>query len=229
MPEKFVALVPVKAISERVPGKNMRGFNGRPLLHYILDTLEKTPEIFIISINTDSPEAAEYAQRFSKVVIHERPPELRGNDVPMNRIIADELSRLEGDYFLQTHATNPLLTSATVSEAIKTFLNLRDNDSLFSVLPCQSRFYDQNGIAVNHDPRNLINTQDLPPLYEENSCLYVFTRDSFNRGGQNRLGVNPALFSMSRIESQDIDTEEDFILAELLWKSLQPGMKKQAG
>lgn len=223
MSEQFVALVPIKAISERVPGKNMRLFNGRPLLFYILDTLEKTPEISQVSINTDSADAAEYAQRFSKVVVHERPDELRGNTVPMNRIIADELSRLEGDYFLQTHTTNPLLTPATISKAIKTFLNLRGQESLFSVLPYQSRFYDQKGIAVNHDPSNLINTQDLPPLYEENSCLYIFTREAFNRGGQNRLGTNPALFPMSRTESQDIDTEEDFLLAEMLWKSLHSG------
>lgn len=221
MREDFIALVPVKAVSERVPGKNMRAFNGRPLLHYILETLEKIPEISCISVNTDSEQAAEYAMRFSKVRIHERPQALRGGHISMNAIIADELARLDGEHFLQTHATNPLLSDRTIRSAIAAYENGRpEADALFSVMAHHSRFYDQKGLALNHDPAVLLNTQDLKPIYEENSCLYIFSREAFFAAGQNRLGRCPRIYTMNRTESQDIDTEEDFLLAEALWKLL---------
>lgn len=221
MDKKIIALVPVKAVSERVPGKNMRDFNGKPLLHYILNTLEQIPEIACVSVNTDSEQAAEYAVRFSKVVIHERPLEIRGGHISMNSIIADELARLEGDHFLQTHATNPLLGSDTIRNAIAAYRQgLSQYDALFSVLEHRSRFYDGNRKPINHDPAKLINTQDLNPVFEENSCLYLFSREAFFNAGQNRLGTRPMLYPMDRIESQDIDTEEDFLLAEFMHKVL---------
>lgn len=221
MIKDFIALVPIKAVSERVPGKNMRSFNGRPLLHYILETLEQIPEVAQISVNTDSEEAAEYASRFSKVLIHERPIELRGGHISMNAIIADELARLDGEHFIQTHATNPLLDAATVQSAIAAYNEAwPEADALFSVLERRGRFYDENRKAINHDPARLINTQDLSPVYEENSCLYIFSRAAFFAANQNRLGTRPMLYSMGRVESQDIDTEEDFLLAEHLWRML---------
>lgn len=221
MIKDFIALVPIKAVSERVPGKNMRDFNGRPLLHYILETLEQIPEIAQISINTDSEKAAEYASRFSKVLIHERPIELRGGHITMNAIIAYELARLDGEHFLQTHATNPLLSSKTIQNAIEAYQeSWPEADALFTALEHRSRFYDENRKAINHDPARLINTQDLNPIYEENSCLYLFSREAFYAAGQNRLGTRPMLYPMGKIESQDIDTEEDFLLAENLWRAL---------
>lgn len=221
MIKDFIALVPIKAISERVPGKNMRDFNGRPLLHYILETLEQIAEIVRVSVNTDSEEAADYASRFSKVIIHERPLALRGGHISMNAIIADELARLDGEHFIQTHATNPLLGAATIRSAIEAYKAVYpESDALFSVLERRGRFYDEYKKPINHDPARLINTQDLSPVYEENSCLYIFSRAAFAAAKQNRLGTRPALFSMGRAESQDIDTEEDFLLAEHLWRTL---------
>lgn len=223
MPETLTALVPVKAISERVPGKNMRLFNGKPLLHYILATLESVPEITRICVNTDSSAAADYARRFSKVTVHERPAALCGNHIPMNRIIAHDLSLAEGEHFLQTHATSPLLEGATIQKALAAYRALQTEDALFSVAEHRSRFFDAHLRPINHDPRVLLNTQDLPPVYEENSCLYLFSRKAFVEGGNNRLGTHAAMFPMSRYESQDIDTEEDFVLAEILWKILHGG------
>lgn len=218
MSKTITAIVPVKANSERVPGKNMRLFNGRPLLHYILATLQEIPEISLISVNTDSDAAADYAGRFSKVKIWERPEELRGHHISMNSIIANELSHLEGDHFLQTHATNPLLGAETIRKAISAYFDQKEHDALFSVTSRRSRFYDDKSLPVNHNPKKLINTQDLAPLYEENSCLYLFSREAFHAGVNNRLGVSPAMFVTHPYESHDIDTEEDFVLAELLWK-----------
>ena len=111
--------------------------------------------------------------------IVERPLELRGHDVSMNKIIDYDISQFPADLYLQTHSTNPLLGVETITAAIERFIKINPNkDSLFSVTRFQTRFYHENGEALNHDPAVLIKTQDLPVLYEENSCIYLFTKEA---------------------------------------------------
>ena len=88
---------------------------------------------------------------------------------------------------------------------------------MFSVTKQQTRFYDKNVVAINHDPKKLIRTQDLEPWYEENSNLYLFTKESFKETGA-RIGKNPVLFETSKIESIDIDDIDDFNIAEAILK-----------
>jgi CMP-N-acetylneuraminic acid synthetase len=117
---------------------------------------------------------------------------------------------------LQTHSTNPLLKPETVSRAIQSLLtNYPTRDSLFSVTRLQTRLYDQNGHAINHDPSILIQTQDLPPVYEENSCLYIFAREHLLKR-HHRIGEKPMMFEMDADEAWDIDEELDFAITDFL-------------
>ena len=79
----------------------------------------------------------------------------------------------------------------------------------------QTRLYDQHGRAINHDPAELLQTQDLPPVYEENSCMYIFTRENLLRRG-HRIGDRPLLFEIEAEEAWDIDEELDFAITEFL-------------
>ena len=88
-------------------------------------------------------------------------------------------------------------------------------DSLFSVTRMQTRLWDQSGRAINHDPAILLQTQDLPPVYEENSCLYIFKRKTL-LAHRNRLGERPMMFEIDPPEAWDIDEELDFQIVELL-------------
>lgn len=214
---EMMALLPMKGHSERVPNKNMRSFAGRPLYHHVLHALISCPYIKAIHIDTDSEViAGDARQHFGeRVEIIERPPEICGDFVSMNVIINYDLSRVAGDYFLQTHSTNPLLTTNTLNRAIELFLEAREHDSLFSVTRLQSRLYDKGARAINHNPNEMLRTQDLPPVYEENSNLYLFSRKSFEKCGR-RIGENPILFEMSKMEAIDIDDEADFRLAEYI-------------
>lgn len=214
---RVTALVPIKDHSERVKGKNFRDFCGKPLYQHILLTLDRTYAVDEIVIDTDSPRVIEEAPSVSpKVRVLDRPAELRGDAVSTNKLFAYDLTQTEADIYVQTHATNPLLKSETVARALRTFVDAEDKyDSLFSVNRFQSRFYMQDGKPVNHDPEVLIPTQDLKPVYEENSCLYVFTKESFSKR-HRRIGLNPMLFPTPQIESVDIDDEFTFRLAELL-------------
>jgi CMP-N-acetylneuraminic acid synthetase len=214
---KVTALLPIKEHSERVKNKNFRLFNGKPLYHHILETLDNTYAIDEIIIDTDSYVVINEAQKiFNKVTIHERPKELRGDFVSVNKIIEYDISKSDSNIFVQTHATNPLLKAETLAIALKKFIESEDNnDSLFSVNRYQSRFYTHKGEAINHIPDELLRTQDLPPVYEENSNFYIFTKESFHKK-KRRIGENPILFEMSRIEAIDIDDEFSFKLAEIL-------------
>jgi CMP-N-acetylneuraminic acid synthetase len=214
---KIVALVPMRHHSQRVPGKNFRPFAGKPLFHYIISTLLSTPEVSQVVVDTDSSPIMQGLQLlFPTVTIIERPPELRGDTVSMNEILVYDTSQVLADYYLQTHTTNPLLSSSTTSRAIQAFLgHLPEYDSLFSVTRLQTRLWDQAGRAINHDPSVLIQTQDLPPVYEENSCIYIFDRQTL-LSRRNRLGKHPLLFEMDAAEAWDIDEELDFSITEFL-------------
>ena len=109
----------MKAHSERVPGKNMRLLHGRPLFHWIIDALNSSGVISEIIINTDSDEITANAKQHFDVSIHMRPDHLLNikSDEP-NQIMAYDLKKTDGEYFLQTHSTNPLLKPQTIKKAV---------------------------------------------------------------------------------------------------------------
>jgi CMP-N-acetylneuraminic acid synthetase len=214
---KLAALVPMRHHSQRVPGKNYRLLAGKPLYQHILETLLACAEIDEVVVNTDSPLVVEgISKDFPQVRILVRPVHLRADDVPMNEILAYDTAQVEADFYLQTHTTNPLLRQETISAAIQKFTSLYPAyDSLFSVTRLQTRLWDQLGRAINHNPAVLLQTQDLPPVYEENSCLYIFRRETLLTR-RNRLGERPFLFEIPADEAWDIDDELDFAVTDFL-------------
>lgn len=220
MARRIVGLLPMKANSERVKGKNFRIFNGKPLFRWVLDSLLSLDSIDQLVINTDARAilAENGLVDSDRVLIRDRPSEICGDFVSMNRILADDLAHVPADVYLMTHTTNPLLSGETVRAALARFEAARGEfDSLFSVNRFQTRFYRADGSPVNHDPNNLVRTQDLEPWFEENSNLYIFTRDSFART-KARIGSKPMMFETPRMESFDIDTPVDWTICEIVSK-----------
>lgn len=222
----------MKAHSERVKGKNFRNFAGKPLFRWILDTLLAVPEIDQVVINTDAQEIlAEHGLvPTARIHIRQRKPELRGDFTSMNKILADDIAAVPAETYLMTHTTNPLLSADTIHRALTTYQAARQagtHDSLFTVNRYQTRFYRADASPVNHDPNNLIRTQDLEPWYEENSNLYLFSAASFATT-QARIGQKPLLFETPRLESADIDDQVGWTIAELLCLSKQVALA-QAG
>lgn len=214
-----VALVPMRHHSERVPQKNYRPFFGQPLYRRIVRSLQSSDLINEIVIDTDSPVIMEDASRhFPQVRLLERPEHLRDGATPMNDVLLHDVSVVEADFYLQTHSTNPLLQTETIDRAIQMFLdNYPIYDSLFGVTRLEVRLWDSLARAINHNPAILLRTQDLPPVYAENSCLYIFTREILETE-HNRIGRRPLLFEIDRLESWDIDEEIDFDVAEFLYR-----------
>jgi CMP-N-acetylneuraminic acid synthetase len=209
-----VAFVPIRHVSERVPGKNYRSFNGRPLFHHIVTTLLRVDRIREVVIDTDSPTVIDsVTAEFPDVRVVQRADHLCGGDVPMTEVLRRDAEIVPSEWYLQTHATNPLLTAATVERALDAMQNdLGQHDSLFSVTRMHTRLFDAAGRPLNHDPAVLVRTQDLPPVFEENSNLYLFTADQI--AGGRRIGERPLLFEVDPLEAIDIVEEHDFVLAE---------------
>ena len=217
---KIAGLVPMRHHSQRVPGKNYRLLGGKPLFHHIIKTLLSVGEIDEVVVDTDSPDIKnELMEHFPQVKIVDRPTELQADDISMNEVLLHDTSMVEADYYLQTHSTNPLLRAETISDAIQTFLGkIPRYDSLFSVTRWQTRLWDQDGQPVNHNPNVLLQTQDLAPIFEENSCIYLFQRSTLLQR-RNRLGERPLMFEIDATESWDIDEELDFAITDFLMRN----------
>jgi CMP-N-acetylneuraminic acid synthetase len=203
--------------SERVPGKNYRDFNGKPLYHWVVESLLESGRVDEVLIDTDSELIINDAAQFENVRTVRRPDDLLGGDVPMNSILLHDVNQIEADWYLQTHSTNPLLRPETIGSAIDALLASApgEHDSLFSVTALQTRLYWADGSAINHDPEVLLRTQDLPPVFEENSCIYLFQKRTLEQHG-TRIGKTPMMFEIPAEEATDIDVELDFRVAEAL-------------
>lgn len=213
---RIAALVPMRHTSERVPGKNYRVMAGRPLYHHVVQALLDSGVVDDILIDTDSDLIADdAATHFPGVRVVPRPAHLLGGETPMNDVLLHDVSLVEADLYLQTHSTNPLLRPATVRAAVAALGAAPEHDTLFSVTALQTRLWWPDGTAVNHDPAVLLRTQDLPPVLEENSNLYLFPGEVLRERG-NRIGARPLLFPIDRVEAWDIDEEVDWDVAEAL-------------
>lgn len=222
---KIVALLPMKGNSERVPNKNLKDFCGKPLYHRVMETLLSSSYINYVVVNTDSEAIkSDISKNFDdRVIVIDRPEEIIGDFVSMNTVIDCDVNNVDADIYLQTHSTNPLLKKKSVDDAIEKMIALLPEkvyDSIFSVTKMQTRLYKADGQAYNHNPEELLRTQDLEPLFEENSNFYIFTKESFLNSGKKRIGLKPFMFEIDKIEAVDIDEPQDFVIAESIYKLL---------
>ncbi|MEM0986435.1 MAG: acylneuraminate cytidylyltransferase family protein [Pseudomonadota bacterium] len=229
-PHRLVALLPMKAHSARVTSKNFRTIAGKPLFRWVLDTLLAAPAIDRVVINTDARDILAEAglkdgDGDGRILIRDRKPEICGDLVSMNLVLADDIAAISADAYFMTHTTNPLLSVSTLDAMVAAYeagVAAGTADSLFAVNEHQTRFYTPEGAPINHDPANLIRTQDLPPYLEENSVGYLFSRESFAKT-EARIGERPILFTTPPLESVDIDEPEDWFMAESLLMRVAAG------
>ena len=219
MTEDVTAIVPIKEHSERLPRKNFGEFNGKPLYHWILETLESVDEISHIVVNTDAAEVIEDAPDLFDVEVSVRPERLRDDEVTTN-IIRYEIDRSDTEYHLHTYSTCPLLRPETISGAIREFVDSDEHDSLLPVTKHQKCFYDDAYDAINHDPHDISPSQDIPPLYLDCSVLYMYTEETFERTG-HRIGTDPLPYEVDEREAVEIDYRWEFEMAECLHRRLR--------
>jgi CMP-N-acetylneuraminic acid synthetase len=215
--KKVTALVPIKGETEIVNG-SLRLFNNQPMYKLLLEKLEHIFAVDEVIVDTDLDFLQDELTRlFKKVKFVKRPAGLQQNETSINEIIKYDMDQSPaGEIFIQTHVNKPLVKKETIAKALKLFVEEEDRfDSLFSVNKYQSRFYDDKKKPINHDTKHLIRTRELPPVYEENSCFYIFTRESFEKN-KHRIGDNPLFFETTEIESLELKDNLSYKLAEIL-------------
>lgn len=212
---KFSAFIPIKLHSERVPNKNFYEISGKPLFYYILSTLQSVELVDEIVIDIDHIEIKEKVNRyFNDIKFNLRKDNLSSPTESVNKIIASNIDNLKNEYIIQTHVTNPLLTSSSINKAAEQFI--KNKKPLFSVNMFQSRFYNNSTKPINHDVDILLPTQELEPIYEENSNFYIFSKKQFKNNSNKRIGENSVYYETSKFESFDIDNFDDLNLVEKL-------------
>lgn len=211
------AVIGIKQISQRVKNKNFKILGSKPLYSWILGTLQEIEEITEIILNIQGDKLFsllnEKYYNNNKIKLLRRDKSLEGHETPMTEIISSSIVNAKNDTILNTHTTNPFLSQQSLSEALSKFNH--HNQPIFSVNVFQSRFYDHNIKPINHDPKLLLQTQDLNKIYEENSCFYIFDKNTF-LNEKSRIFSNSVIFPLNKIESIDIDTNDDWQLAEII-------------
>jgi len=213
---KTACFIPIKAHSERVPGKNLRMLNGKKLYEYICENVKLANVFDAIYIDTNSEEIADYARKQGFFVI-DRKPELalntaNGNDL----LVAHFLQFPEYDFYFQLFATAPYLQPASIRACYHKLTSSTKYDSCFTATENHS-FYWYAGTPINYRPGILPRSQDMLPVMEETTGLYGISRSSLEKY-RCRIGSNPYIHVVSKFEAVDINTEEDMAIAEHVGK-----------
>lgn len=213
---KTACFIPIKANSERVPGKNLRILNGKKLYEYICEHVKEADVFDDVYIDTNSKEVAEYAQSVGFNVI-ERKPELALNTANGNDLLVYHYEQYSDyDYYYQLFATAPYMQPDTIRECYNMLLSSEEYDSCFTATENHS-FYWMTGNPINYRPGILPRSQDMIPVIEETTGLYGISRESLQKY-RCRIGRKPYIHIVSKFEAVDINTEEDMKIAEHIGK-----------
>ncbi len=221
---KTVAIIPAKSVSNRVPGKNMRLFNGKPLLSYTIQAALKSALVDEVYVSTDDPEIKKYAEQEGAKVPFLRPQDQSGTEVHSSVPVLDLLEKIGGaekyDYCLKLLPTSPVRGEATIDAVIKLSQKNKKNVLTVADLGCtvnHLRTLSENGLLNNVAADTVYNfqTQDAPSLFYLVGTAQCAPVEALLKNKTFQYG-QPMGYPVNKFEAVDIDTEEDFIYAEKL-------------
>lgn len=208
---KIVAIMPIKLKNERCSGKNTRMLGPKPLMQHELDNLKETNMCDSINVYCSSEEVIPYVPEGVNFI--KRPEFLDLSTSNFTQIFSNFMNTVDADIYVYAHATAPFITVDTMKECIQAVVS-GEYDSAFCAIKLQDYLW-KDGEPLNFDASNIPRTQDLDPIYQETSGVYVFTKKVFEKY-KRRIGKKPFIKEVSFREAVDIDTPEDFYLAEIL-------------
>ncbi len=211
---RTVGFIPSRLNSERVPSKNIRELGGTPLINYTIKALNRVNIIDDIVLFASEPSICDYIQHGLEYTYVKRPESLDTQGATIQDIISEFFKVDNADTIVLLHITSPFLKPETIEECIRV-VNSGKHDSAFTAYEFQ-KFCWYKGKPLNYSldaptPR----TQDIDPVSVEQSSLYVFKREVFEKTGQ-RISTNPYIKNIDHFEGHDIDTPDDFRIAELI-------------
>lgn len=214
---KTIAIVPIKLNNERLPNKNIKPFdNGAPLCHYIFETLKQVKDIDEIYVYCSNPKIQEFIPLGVKFL--RRSETLDQNTTKINEVLSTFAQDVPADVYVMSHATAPFISPQSIEKGLQAVLQ-QGFDSAFAVRKIQT-FLWKDGKPFNYNLNNIPRTQDLPPIFEETSGFYIYRSEVITELNR-RIGDNPYMVEVNAIESCDIDTQEDFDVANAIFKGLK--------
>lgn len=214
---KTIAIVPIKLNNERLPNKNIKPFdNGAPLCHYIFETLKQVKGIDEIYVYCSNPKIQEFIPLEVKFL--RRSETLDQNTTKINEVLSAFAQDVPADVYVMSHATAPFISPQSIEKGLQAVLQ-QGFDSAFAVRKIQT-FLWKDGKPFNYNLNNIPRTQDLPPIFEETSGFYIYRSEVITELNR-RIGDNPYMVEVNAIESCDIDTQEDFDVANAIFKGLK--------
>lgn len=213
--KKMIAMIPARMGSKRIPKKNVRYMLDKPLIQYPIDLAKACGKFDSIWVNTESEELGHACEKMG-VFFHKRPAEL-ANDQATNRDFTYEfLKKHECDYVVMINPTSPALRQETLDQFVS-FLEEHDYDTVMSVESLQAEAFYQ-GEQVNFTGEDKIPSQLLEPVEIVIWALTAWKRDTFIQLQENGqcpiFGGKMGRFVIPKDESADLDTEEDWRIAE---------------
>lgn len=226
--KKILAVIPARAGSKRIPNKNIRNFLGKPLIAYSIEQALKVPFVSRVIVDTDSIKIAGIAKKYGAEVPFLRPDHLASDTASVNDALLHLLARLKKeedyapDYILLLQTTSPLREPKDI-EACWKLMEKTKADTVLTICPTHPRLYyldeKQNIILANGSEKQSTNVQQWPPAYILNGCFaYLFNTKSFLK---EKTVIMPSTKAVvcEKWRSVDLDTPEDWVLAELLYQN----------
>lgn len=212
----MIAIVPIRSGSKGIPNKNIKSFNGKPLIWWVLDSLEKS-NVEQIIVSTD-PEYKDIIEKFgfSKVITYTRNSKNSRDTSSTEDVLLETISNLnlKGDIIL-AQATSPLTTFEDINGGINLY---KDYDSILSVVN-QKRFIWNKEGAINYNYNNRPRRQDWNGFFVENGAFYINSSENILKY-KNRLSGNIGLYEMPEYTYYEIDDINDWVIMESIQNNL---------
>ena len=228
---KIIAVITARTGSKSVPDKNIRNLGGLPLLGWGLKALTKSKLVEKIIFSSDSDSYFEIAKSINdKIIFHKRSSELAG-DVPSELVLLDIVKKFE-DLFdddsiiVMIQPTTPFLSAKNIDECIDKLLNEPKMNTSISVKTVEEYpewiINAKNGytdVGLCKDVMGDVSVrQNLSKRFIPNGGIYTI-RQSFLKKEKKIIDNETLIYEMSKLNSIDIDNEEDFLICDSLIKS----------
>ena len=228
---KIVAMIPARMGSQRVPKKNVRLINGRPLIDYVLEAVSNVSKFDEVFINSEDAIFKDLSDSYN-FNFYQRSEEFSSNDSTNDQFASDFLRNVKCDYLIQILPTSPFISSEEIENFVSQII---DNklDTLISIEDKQiACVYDNKPLNFNKILPNPP-SQTMTPIKVYATALMGWKSETFinniDKLGSAYHGGNGKTdyFTLSGLSTIDIDNEEDFKLAEAIMVSKANLEKKE--
>lgn len=224
---KYLVVIPARGGSKGIPRKNIKPFDGKPLIYYSIDAARAIAPDEDICVSTDDDEIIQVVEDYGLKVPFKRPAELATDTAGTYEVLLHALDFYESkgnhyDALVLLQNTSPFRTAEHVKEALK--LYTPSIDMVVSVKECAANPYycvfEENAegfLHVSKGDGTIFRRQDAPKVYEYNGAIYIINPESLKHQHMHQFKKR-VKYVMDAMSSFDLDTITDWKIAEMIKK-----------